>query len=156
MFFCHVVGGKIKQGPAHRPKWWDGIADFDKLSTEESIAHGWVPYRVVDEHGPDDIKINQITEVKDTEVVCTFVYRPMTQEEIDEREANKWAHVRSTRTQLLRDSDWTQLADAPLTDGDKASWATYRQALRDITTQPDPLSIAWPQSPDVGIKVAEL
>lgn len=38
--------------------------------------------------------------------------------------------VRLKRTELLADTDWTQLADAP---ADAAPWATYRQALRDIT-----------------------
>ena len=38
--------------------------------------------------------------------------------------------VRSKRTELLADTDWTQLADAP---ADVETWATYRQALRDIT-----------------------
>jgi hypothetical protein len=42
---------------------------------------------------------------------------------------------------LIKDSDWTQVADAPV---DKAVWATYRQALRDITTQTDPFNIVWP------------
>ena len=30
------------------------------------------------------------------------------------------------------DSDWTQLADCPLTDEQKAKWNAYRQKLRDI------------------------
>jgi hypothetical protein len=28
---------------------------------------------------------------------------------------------------------------------DKTAWATYRQALRDITKQADPFNIAWPK-----------
>jgi len=39
-------------------------------------------------------------------------------------------------------SFWTQLSDSPV---DKAAWATYRQALRDITTQVDPFNIKWPK-----------
>lgn len=156
MFFCHVVDGQIKQGPALRPKWWNGIADFDKLTVEQAISYNWLPYRIVDNYGPDDIKINQITEIKETEVVCTFVYRPMTQDEIDERRAREWDYVRNDRNDLLAKSDWTQLADCPLTDGDKAAWAAYRQALRDITTQTDINNLVWPQSPADGIKVASL
>jgi hypothetical protein len=52
---------------------------------------------------------------------------------------------RSQRTQMLKDSDWTQVADAPV---DQAAWATYRQALRDITSQAGfPWSITWPEAP---------
>ena len=56
--------------------------------------------------------------------------------------------VRQQRDILLADSDWTQLADAPLTATKKAQWATYRQALRDISSQPGyPGSVTWPTPP---------
>jgi len=35
-----------------------------------------------------------------------------------------------------------QVADSPV---DKTAWATYRQALRDITKQADPFKIEWPK-----------
>jgi hypothetical protein len=53
--------------------------------------------------------------------------------------------VRSQRKELLLESDWTQLPDVPLAT--KEAWATYRQALRDITTQTDPFNITWPVKP---------
>ena len=53
--------------------------------------------------------------------------------------------VRGVRNQLLFNSDWTQLADAPV---NRAAWATYRQALRDISKQAGfPLGINWPEKP---------
>jgi hypothetical protein len=39
--------------------------------------------------------------------------------------------VRMNRDTRLLESDWTQLPDSPV---DSSVWATYRQALRDITT----------------------
>jgi hypothetical protein len=52
--------------------------------------------------------------------------------------------VVAQRNTLLAISDWTQLADVPLTAEMKAQWATYRQALRDITDQPGfPDQINW-------------
>lgn len=42
--------------------------------------------------------------------------------------------VRDRRNRLLAESDWTQMNDSPLSNEDKTSWATYRQALRDITS----------------------
>ena len=56
-----------------------------------------------------------------------------------------WANIRQKRQQLLTASDWTQYADVVLAN--KEEWATYRQALRDVTSQPDPLNIVWPISP---------
>ena len=58
----------------------------------------------------------------------------------------QWAMVKSQRNQLLAASDWTQLPDVPLAT--KEAWATYRQALRDITNQPDPFTIQWPAQPE--------
>jgi len=43
-------------------------------------------------------------------------------------------YIRAQRTFLLAESDWTQVADSPLSDSKKAEWATYRQALRDLPT----------------------
>ena len=72
---------------------------------------------------------------------CLVEVEPLTAEELQARIDTQWQVVRTQRNQMLKDSDWTQLADAPV---DKAVWATYRQALRDITTQLDPFNITWP------------
>jgi hypothetical protein len=72
---------------------------------------------------------------------CLVDVEPLTQEELDQRVVTQWQVIRSQRNQMLKDSDWTQVADAPV---DKSVWATYRQALRDITTQADPFNINWP------------
>ena len=53
--------------------------------------------------------------------------------------------ARDKRNALLTASDYTQLADSPR---DKQTWATYRQALRDITDQGGfPETIVWPVEP---------
>ena len=39
---------------------------------------------------------------------------------------------KGNRTNLLTQSDWTQVADNKLTDEKKAEWVVYRQALRDM------------------------
>jgi hypothetical protein len=41
--------------------------------------------------------------------------------------------LRRQRTSLLFASDWTQMPDSPLTETERADWATYRQSLRDMT-----------------------
>jgi hypothetical protein len=61
------------------------------------------------------------------------------------KDAEQAKAVRQTRTEKLKDSDWTQVADAPV---DKAAWAAHRQALRDITSQAGfPWTIDWPEQP---------
>jgi hypothetical protein len=69
----------------------------------------------------------------------------MTTDEVQQRDAGQAAQVRSERNALLAASDWTQLADST---ADKAAWATYRQALRDVTGQQGfPWTIQWPEMP---------
>jgi hypothetical protein len=61
------------------------------------------------------------------------------------KDAEQAKSVRTTRTVMLKDSDWTQLADSTV---DKAAWATYRAALRDVPTQAGfPWTITWPDTP---------
>lgn len=69
------------------------------------------------------------------------------QEAIDAATEAQWVSVRTERNKKLSDSDWTQLPDCPLTNTKQTQWATYRQALRDITSQTDPFNIVWPQEP---------
>jgi hypothetical protein len=55
-------------------------------------------------------------------------------------------NVRNSRNGLLSESDWTQVADAPV---DKAMWGTYRQFLRDVTVQEGfPYNVIWPTQPE--------
>lgn len=68
-------------------------------------------------------------------------------EQIAERIETQWQNVRNQRNFLLAACDWTQLPDAPLSNVKTQEWATYRQALRDITNQPDPFNIIWPEEP---------
>jgi len=58
------------------------------------------------------------------------------------------ADVRRQRDGLIAFCDWTQIPDAPLTAAQRAAWATYRQALRDVPAQAGfPATINWPKNP---------
>lgn len=59
-----------------------------------------------------------------------------------------WDQIVKMRDALLKDCDWTQLADSPLSNDKKTEWATYRQALRDITASTtDASKVVWPKAP---------
>lgn len=67
-------------------------------------------------------------------------------------EADK--RLRVHRDLLLKECDWTQGADSPLSDEKKAEWATYRQALRDLPSNASPVidgpfvkNVTWPTKP---------
>ena len=59
------------------------------------------------------------------------------------------SHVRQQRDGLLRESDWTDLPNAPLTAEKVTEWVTYRQELRDYPAQSDRISTLpeWPVDP---------
>jgi hypothetical protein len=68
---------------------------------------------------------------------------PKEQEELEEE-------VIAKRNQLLVESDWTDSAggQARLSSEEQTAWATYRQALRDITDQVGyPFDPEWPVKP---------
>jgi len=64
-----------------------------------------------------------------------------------EEELKDAAHfLRVKRDQLLKASDWSQLPDAAVKD--QQAWSEYRQALRDLTDQPNfPKDVEWPKEP---------
>ena len=56
--------------------------------------------------------------------------------------------LRHYRDTLLRESDWTQFTDSPLTDSKKTEWKRYRQSLRDLpATESDPENATFPTKP---------
>jgi len=77
--------------------------------------------------------------------ILNWTVRPMTEAEIDKLSSN----IRNERVQKLLESDWTHVTDTKLTSEQQIAWATYRQALRDITSQPSfPYDISWPTKPE--------
>ena len=67
-------------------------------------------------------------------------------DEISSINAERSATVRSVRNVKLSACDWTQVSDAPV---DKAAWATYRQALRDLPKETGfPWTMTWPTDPN--------
>jgi hypothetical protein len=86
-----------------------------------------------------------LTELGYIEHMPTVEAPEITKEQVDRG-------MRNLRNYLLLQSDWTQIADAPLTEQKKTAWATYRQELRnvpavnaDVTT---PADIIWPVVPE--------
>lgn len=77
----------------------------------------------------------------------TWEVREMTPEESAKSLESQWGRIREERNKLLSSCDWTQLDDTPLDNSAKLAWATYRQALRDLTDQQDPFNISWPAQP---------
>ena len=118
---------------------------FPDQMPDERLAD-WGVFPVVLQTPPEVPNFKVLQEVLpiqiDTIYTQQWILRDRTPEEIDALTND----VRSMRTSLLQESDWTQVADAPV---NKEAWAAYRQALRDVTTQSGfPTIIIWPVKPE--------
>lgn len=66
-----------------------------------------------------------------------------------ENSRDYWQELRFIRNQKLKETDWTQLPDNPLTEEQKQSWILYRQYLRDLPSiieDPKPLVLDFNHS----------
>lgn len=55
----------------------------------------------------------------------------------------RWDEIRAQRDNLIAETDWWVLSDVGATD----EQLSYRQALRDVTSQDDVDNITWPVKP---------
>ena len=63
--------------------------------------------------------------------------------------------VRGQRDGLLRNTDWTQIADAALGAHTAKEWAAYRQELRDLPSKHSKVSeVVFPDDPPTAAAVA--
>ena len=67
----------------------------------------------------------------------------------EEQKYNQAANtIKEKRAKLLADSDWVVIKATDTGTPIPQDWQTYRQALRDITLQPEfPYNVVWPQKP---------
>jgi hypothetical protein len=60
-----------------------------------------------------------------------------------------WEVLRKERDLKLKESDWTQLLDSPLSESLRNSWANYRQELRDLPQNTsNPATTILPTQPE--------
>jgi hypothetical protein len=102
-----------------------------------------------------EIKSDALNQYIDNGQLVNIPARPSNQHEFDYL-SKSWVIniellkevVIAQRSNLLFKSDWTQLPNSPLTQQQQEQWATYRQALRDITAQSGyPANVIWPTKP---------
>ena len=90
------------------------------------VPEGWTP--------PEGF-----TAVPDDQLPAGWEYEP---------ERHDLADVRRERNERLTASDWTQMADSPLSPEKRSAWAAYRQALRDLpSVYSGEGPIPWPAAP---------
>ena len=114
---------------------------FPKAPNNELLAEwGVYPYTV--QERPTIDELTQMMTAKELEQIdgvwvkgWVVSNRPIKEAEVS---------VRAKRTALLKETDWLALNDVSM----NWEWATYRQALRDITKQSEfPYNVIWPAKP---------
>ena len=118
----------------------------------DSLLENFGVYKVeLKDSGYDNDDSKDVVEVTPTlsgsVYVQTYQITDADSETIEKRKEIKWSEIRTTRNTLLSESDWTQFQDSPITGSSLTEWQTYRQSLRDVTTQSDPYNIVWPTIP---------
>ena len=131
------------------PTQWD--ADnycYARRLTDEQVTHFGVHKKQIVTPPYHDAATQHIEEgpalLIDGVWTQNYIVSDLSADESAAKVGAQWNVIRAERNKLLAESDWTQLPDAPV---DAAAWATYRQALRDITTEANPFAIVWPESP---------
>jgi hypothetical protein len=87
-------------------------------------------------------------DVKDGLPVAVIDAGLKLEKELDNRISRQWVKLRLKRNQLLWQTDFTQLLDAPLTVEKKQEYAEYRQLLRDLPAVIEDIdNVQWPEKP---------
>jgi hypothetical protein len=146
------------------PRTWRHVSGLHLLKDNEEMLNqnGWYTIRKVEiaynnqTHYLDgyeyNIEDNQVFEIP---VLKEIIYSNVPDEQEEIRFNIELANVRNTRDQLLRESDWTQMADVQQMRSQewKNIWANYRQELRDvpnkcISGEINIYMVNWPNTPE--------
>lgn len=144
-----VINGNIEKYPYSVEQLFadNSNTSFPQTLNEEALA-AWGVYPVETVIAPTVDYTKNVTEdtpVNDSGWKQVWLVSDASSEQIAKRTQQKEEEIRNQRNKLLTASDWTQLSDAPV---DKAAWAVYRQALRDIPSQAGfPWEVVWPTTP---------
>jgi hypothetical protein len=135
------------------------VAHIIEPATEDALQDG----QVVGEYLVVEVPYQEDT----TELLTTRVYDAVSKQWSNRAPRPSVAHywdggwkldqtklqqeIRTKRSFLLAKTDWTQVADAPISEQRKQDWRVYRQALRDLPqTYANIISIdevQWPTPP---------
>ena len=128
----------------------DSLADFERwrwvtgvwIKVADLRGHSW--------YDPlDTTRVHSAKSFDDAPPVGWAYWAPGENPVVTQNEAlrREWKQVRKRRNTLLSETDWVVVRAADRGETVPQAWRLYRQALREITSQPDPFNITWPQPP---------
>jgi len=149
--------------PIDYPILWEnvvGILDTTEFLESDLLAHNLavvLNYDLPIIDNIEDINCTRGEIVKNSDGTIEQLW-DISELSIEEK-VRRW--ILSPREYYFMSCDWTQLNDAPLTVEEKAAWAEYRTALREMTDTIDfeniklRKDIPWPTPPTLLSKVGK-
>lgn len=150
--FVKIVDGNVAKFPysVGQLRRDNPNTSFPKVIPEETMEVYGV-FRVSELPAPSFdswthyLEYNPVPVLQDGKWVSVPTIYELTQDQIDIRDASLAEGIRAERDALLAATDWMALSDVSMSE----EMATYRQALRDITSQEGfPASVDWPAKPE--------
>lgn len=132
--YTHLDGTKIIY-KGFLPKEWNGIQDFNLLSEEELNGHGF--FEAIDVYPEEPLKPYQyyarpVITHDGNKRIFTVLAADHDDEWLARAIELELDRLKEHRNKLLTDTDWTQLPDNDLTVEQKADYASYRSAVRQV------------------------
>lgn len=127
---------------------------FPSSITEQLLAFynvfAVLPTQIPD-YNPLTHNVQELNPIlQDGEWIQTWEVTAANEQEVNERLQSLSNAIRYDRDQKLAESDWIVARSYEQQTTVPVSWSTYRQALRDITTQSGfPINIVWPVKPSI-------
>lgn len=143
--YARIEDGALVEWPIVNLRQRLPQVSFAEVINNDNLPEGfvYVPNAVVPTYDTETHSI-VLSDPTLVDAIWTQEYTVVTlsEDQIQQNKNNKAEQMRQLRDGMLVKSDWSQLPDAPV---DKAAWATYRQELRDVTSQDGfPYDIVWP------------
>jgi len=144
--YVKVVDGKVTTAPGPLD-----VVIAHNIPEESRVASGWYPIeRNIPESFSADTEVweSESFEIKSDHVVWTLNKRSKTAEELAAEREVWWKGHRIERNFRLAESDWVVTKSLEQGQPVPQEWLDYRQALRDITANPDFNGSNYPQKPN--------
>jgi hypothetical protein len=148
--FAKIENGIVTEWPIPSITVLFPNISFPEVLSEKSMPDGYV---MVGSSVPPAVGLNQravpgMPVKREDKWIQGWDIVDISQEEINEQTQALAASVRLERDQKMMESDWVIMKAYELQIAPPKDWVDYRQALRDITTQPKfPQDIVWPVKP---------
>lgn len=130
----------------HWKDWFPNVSFSNGVPSDDFIkSRGYKKLSLHKDYNTSTQKLVSADLYIEGDFIYAVEVKEKTSDDLTADVTKKAAVKRSERNNLLINSDWSQIADSPYSGN--VTWTNYRQALRDITVDPDWPEITFPTEP---------